>query len=162
MIKQQKTKEYLDNPIADFDRSKIISFNIEFNIKPIFSRKPTKAAQQEEIAKIQQAKNISPNRNKYIVIADPIQTKASKEYAATLSDADNNLQKLIQKSILTEQLTTNLGTTENQIQNEKAIKTNDILITFLQKNNEFRFTIINELQQINSLAGSLVKSFPIK
>jgi hypothetical protein len=43
MIKMKKTKETLDNPIANFKFSKIVSFSINIGFKPLFSNIPTKA-----------------------------------------------------------------------------------------------------------------------
>jgi hypothetical protein len=48
MVKFQKTKEFLDNPIADLKRDKVISFQINVNMKPLFSNKSALAKKDQE------------------------------------------------------------------------------------------------------------------
>jgi hypothetical protein len=43
MVKYKKTKEFLDNPIADLKFDKIFSFEIKVDFKPLFNNQNPKA-----------------------------------------------------------------------------------------------------------------------
>ncbi|HCY21604.1 TPA: hypothetical protein DIC40_07330 [Patescibacteria group bacterium] len=59
MVKFQKTKEFLDNPIAEFSFSKLISFQINLNMKPIFNNKSAIAKKDQKETSIQKLEKIS-------------------------------------------------------------------------------------------------------
>jgi hypothetical protein len=102
-MKYQKTKEFLDSPIADFDFSKILSFQINLNVKPIFpnktenAKKDQKKTEVENIIKNSKSKSNSEkdqtksardnlNLNKYLIVADPVKDRAQKEFSSNLEE----------------------------------------------------------------------------
>jgi len=168
MMKYQKTKEFLDSPIADFDFSKILSFQINLNVKPIFpnktenAKKDQKKTEVENIIKNSKSKSNSEkdqtksardnlNLNKYLIVADPVKDRAQKEFSSNLEE----YQKLYAK--YSNIYWPEISATQQLISPNEEKKSNilDSLADFLAKNYWFRTTVENELQNINTIANSL-------
>ncbi|MDD3263235.1 MAG: hypothetical protein PHR61_05360 [Candidatus Absconditabacteria bacterium] len=156
MLKFQKTKEFLDNPIADFSFSKILSFQLNIDLKPIFSNNSKSAKEdkkQTEIKKLQDDKDYSPasklNLNKYIIVADPIKNKVYKEYASSPEEYAEKVEKYKQQFVFQspKELPNNLNKGKSIIL--------DKIDGFLNENYKFRVDMEEKLNNINSIVYSL-------
>lgn len=129
MIKHQKTTEYLDSPIADFNFSKILSFQININRKPMFKNKSEKAKKDQKISwlELENQWKTQENLNQYRVV---------ENYKVP---AEKTIQPII-------------GPHE-----EMKWKTLDNMGNFLSKNYDFRKKLEEELNKINLIANELQK-----
>jgi len=155
MLKFQKTKEFLDNPIADFSFSKILSFQLNIDVKPIFSNNSESAKADKKQTGIKKLKDngVSPtsklNLNKYIIIADPIKNKVNKEYTSSTEEYAKKIEKYKQQF-------ENKASpqTPDPLNKEKSIIL-DKIDSFLNDNYKFRVDIEEKLNNINSIVYSL-------
>lgn len=145
MIKYQKAPEFFNSPLAEMNFSKILSFQININTKPMFDNQPSrvKQAKAEEAKKeiIEKKENNSEiddakymlNRNKYIVIADPVKIE--------------------------------LSPLEEPLINPIFEWTSEILMSlsvFLTQNLSFREDVEEQLKRINIVAKNLAESEQLK
>lgn len=161
MVKFQKTKEFLDNPIADFSFSKLISFQINLNMKPIFNNKSEIAKKEQQntyIQKLEKAngkeQTLWTDTNKYIVVQDTAKNKIYKEYAWSVEEYQKNYNE--QK--LKEEVNSRKNTAtdeENKIIIENKSKNLTIIVDFLSQNLKFREQTEKELNNLNSIIFSL-------
>lgn len=157
MVKFQKTKEFLENPIADFKFSKVLSFQLNINFKPIFSNESKLAKadkKQVGIKNLDKSNNSAAgkiDRNKYVIIADPIRNNVYKWYAWSMEEYEQKIEK--QRQQLESALSTKNNET-NIINNEKWVIL-DKIDNFLNENYKFRSEIEENLNNINSIVSSL-------
>lgn len=161
MIKFQKTKEFLENPIADFSFSKLFSFEFKINIKPMFNNKSAKAkadkkkAEQEKLEKITgQSKTAGENYNQYLVIADPIKNKIYKEYASSIEEYEAKYNKEIEE-VLTKKKTLEEVKNRQILVESKKWEILDELVNFMQQNYNFWLKVEEELININNIVDTL-------
>ncbi len=158
MIKFQKTKEFLENPVADFKFSKIFSFQLNINFKPIFSNESKLAKadkKQVGIKNLDKSNNSAAgkiDRNKYVIIADPIRNNIYKWYASSMEEYEQKIEKQRQQIEL--KLSTAKKNETNVINNEKWVIL-DKIDNFLSENYKFRSEIEENLSNINSIVYSL-------
>lgn len=163
MVKFQKTKEFLDNPIADFSFSKLISFQINLNTKPIFNNKSAMAKKDQEENNKKQREQINGkeqtlglNPNKYVVIQDTIKHDIYQEPAES---PEAYLQKYEKEVLAAEskqrenEKTTDLKNSLEMTKKKSEMLT--IIIEFLSQNIKFREQTEKEIQNINNTVYSL-------
>lgn len=161
MVKFQKTKEFLENPIADFSFAKLFSFQINLNMKPIFNNKSAMAKKDQKetyLQKLEKANwkeaTLGVDPNKYIIVADPTRNKINKECAAELQTC----QERYDAQIVLDQLKSrkNIPTeTANITITEKKSEMLTIIVDFLRENNKFWEQTEKELQNLNNIVSSL-------
>ncbi len=161
MVKFQKTKEFLDNPIADLKRDKVISFQINVNMKPLFSNKSALAKKDQEktaLEKLEQSagKEQSPwtNNNKYVIIQDIAKNKVYKEYAWDFEEYQNKYNQEVEKINQEKNEKENSFKQTNVINDQKASFLTT-LTDFLDKNLAFRKETEKKLQNINNVVNAL-------
>lgn len=162
MVKFQKTKEYLDNPIADFSFSKLISFQINLNMKPIFNNKSAMAKKDQEKTYIQKLEEASGkeqtqgiDNNKYLVVQDTIKNKIYKKYASSVDEYQQKYEKERLEYDNNSRQTKSTQTRDIPVVTEKKSEMLTIIADFLQQNFKFREQTEKELQNLNNIVYSL-------
>lgn len=172
MVKYQKTKEYLDNPIADLKFDKIVSFQMNINMKPIFNNKSDMAKKDQKetyTQKLEKAtgkeQNLWSNYNKYLVIQDIAKSKAYKSYAPDLETYQENYQKekdKLEKDInyrLNKPAATTSTVNISNITNDEKSKSLTTIADFLSQNLNFREQTAKEIDNLNNIIYSLQSRF---
>lgn len=161
MVKFQKTKEFLDNPIADLKRDKIISFQINVNMKPLFSNKSALAKKDQEktaLEKLEEAsgKEQSPwtNNNKYVIVQDIAKNKIYKEYAWSFEEYQNKYNQELER-INQEKNEKEKSFKQTNVINDQKASFLTTLTDFLDKNLAFRKETEKKLQNINNVVNAL-------
>jgi len=161
MTKYQKTKEYIDNPIADLKFDKIISFQMNLNIKPIFNNKSAIAKKDQKetyIQKLEKAtgkeQNLGVDYNKYLVIQDTAKNKAYKQYWSDFENYQENYKKELEKleSRKDNPTATNIKTASlSSIMADEKSKSLTTIAEFLSQNLKFREQTEKEIQNLNNI-----------
>lgn len=162
MVKFQKTKEFLDNPIAEFSFSKLISFQINLNMKPIFNNKSAIAKKDQKETSIQKLEKISwkeqtvgIDTNKYLVVQDNEKNKVYKKYAWSVEEYQNNYEQAKLIRDMTWRQNVSIDTRKIPIVEEEKSKMLTIIVDFLEQNLTFREQTEKELQNLNNIVFSL-------
>ncbi len=162
MVKYQRTKEVLENPIADFSLSKIISFQVNINSKPIFNTKTIKEKQEtkkNDLQKINATNIPQQEKNKYLIIYDPIKEEVSREFTSSLQNfQEKEHKKRVQQAQKEQMMDTEIKKMENPIIEKKGEVFNTF-VEFLDKNVYFRQKMEEELLNINTTVEFLNQQF---
>jgi hypothetical protein len=180
MVKYQRNKEFLENPIADLKFDKMISFQFNLNSKPIFENQSDIAKKDDQKNDIRTLEQIvgkeSPARgktekptetltlwndiNKYLIIQDPVKKEVYKEYAPSPQAYEqkyfekmNALQTADQRKIKT------IETIHIPVITNKKNEALSNMADFLAYNFSFWQMTELELQNINNVVLLLKSNF---
>lgn len=149
MIKFSKTKEFLDGTIK-IKLADNFAFKILVGFKPVFAQRSATITTKEQekeltdlnvwILDMNTTNPTADNYNKYIVIADPVRTAASAEFADTIDDIQQNIasfqavQTAAEKLKVPENTISSLSRTQQNLLYVDFINTT---ISFLKENQSF-------------------------
>jgi len=159
LAKNTKQKEMLDTSLNQMKLNKTFAFDINITTKPILDEKPRTQDQANKDNANDQISNgnfesidIRTEKNKYLVLYNPIQQEAIARWGSTLDEINTNLKLAQQQSAAT------LGITEDAIKTLEASQNAvvaDAIRGFIEQNIRFRGYTYQTLASIQQTADAL-------
>lgn len=163
LFKHVRTKEFLDSAIKKNKFGSMFAFNIKFSIKGTQDHTPANQYKEElslaneklESTLLNQSKDMSPlpERNKYIMVANPAAIIASQATDGSVWDYQNRIQALEKE--LSESLITMDQNLAKLTMLQKSLIVNDAVHEFFIANFNFWDSVIQSFSEFNGIAESM-------
>jgi hypothetical protein len=163
LFKHVRTKEFLDSSIKKNKFGSMFAFNIKFSIKGTQDNTPANQYKEElslaneklESTLLNQSKSMSPlpERNKYVMIANPAAIIASQATDGSVADYQRRIEE-IQKDLNDSLLTMDKNLTKLTML-QKSLIVNDAVHEFFIANFNFWDSVIQSFAEFNGIAESM-------
>lgn len=167
MVKFSEKKEFLDGNIK-INFEKLLAIKIIMSFKPVFTKTNTTLIQKEETQSndslniafldVNTTDPTADDYNKYIVVSDPVRTKANMETITSLADINNNIEKFqkaaneAKSSLIDPSDFEYIVSTYAQGTNELFVQN---MINFLNENQSFWHNVSVVLLDFDKMSGNL-------